>query len=116
MSSPRPGQATGPAEAGDVLAAMADPTRRQLLATLASSGAATATQLASGLPVTRQAVAKHLSVLKRAGLVTSERHGRDVRFTVQTGGLTRIAGWLEQLVAEWDTRLSAIKQVAETPD
>jgi len=116
MSSPRPGREPGPAELGVVFAAMADATRRQLLAALASAGSATATELAGGLPVTRQAVAKHLAVLKRAGLVTSERHGRDVRFAVQTGGLTKIAGWLEQLVAEWDTRLAAIKQIAEARD
>lgn len=116
MSSARPRPAPGPAEPGNVLAAIADPTRRQLLAALASSGSATATELAGGLPVTRQAIAKHLSVLKRASLVTSQRHGRDVRFTVQTGGLARTAGWIEGLVAEWDSRLAANKRIAETPE
>ena len=115
MSPPRPGEPRGPAEPGDVLAAMADPTRRQLLARLAASGSATATELAGSLPVTRQAIAKHLAVLSRAGLVTSERRGRDVRFAILTGGLTSTASWLEALAAEWDTRLAAIKQIAEAP-
>jgi DNA-binding transcriptional ArsR family regulator len=97
----------------DILAAMADPTRRQLLASLATSGPATATALARRLPITRQAVAKHLAVLLRAGLVTSSKHGRDVRFAVRTDALAQTADWLAQLAAEWDTRLAAIKRIAE---
>jgi DNA-binding transcriptional ArsR family regulator len=92
---------------------MADPTRRQLLAALAARGPATATALADGLPISRQAVAKHLAVLSEAGLVTSSRHGRDVRFAVRTSGLSEAAAWLAQLAAEWDTRLAAIRRIAE---
>jgi DNA-binding transcriptional ArsR family regulator len=113
VNPPRPGAARDPAEPRDVIAAMADPTRRQLLALLADSGPATATELAGCLPVTRQAVAKHLSLLSRAGLVSGERQGRDVRFAVVTGGLTSTASWLVGLAAEWDTRLAEIKQIAE---
>ena len=112
----RPGQATGPAKRDELLAAMADRTRRQLLATLARSGPATASTLASGLPISRQAVAKHLTVLQRAGLVTSSKHGRDVRFAVRTAALTETADWLASLAAEWDGRLAAIKRIAETPE
>ena len=115
MTSPRPGGAADPAEPDEVLAAMADPTRRRLLATLAASGPATATELADTLPITRQAIAKHLAVLGRAGLVSSSKHGRDVRFAVQASGLAQAADWLGQLAAEWDTRLTAIKRMAETP-
>jgi DNA-binding transcriptional ArsR family regulator len=97
----------------DILAAMADPIRRQLLASLATSGPATATALAHRLPISRQAVSKHLAVLRRAGLVTSSKHGRDVRFAVRTDTLARTADWLAQLAAEWDTRLAAIKRIAE---
>lgn len=116
MTRPVPGQVPGPAGAGDpgdVLAAMADPTRRQLLGALAARGPATATELASGLPITRQAVTKHLTALSRAGLVTSSKHGRDVRFEVTTGSLAQTADWLAGLAAEWDARLSAIKRIAE---
>jgi DNA-binding transcriptional ArsR family regulator len=101
---------------GDVLVAMADPTRRELLGTLAAHGPATATELAGGLPITRQAVAKHLAALSRAGLVASSKHGRDVRFEVRTATLAQAAQWLAGLAAEWDTRLAAIKRIAESND
>jgi DNA-binding transcriptional ArsR family regulator len=126
MTSLAPGQATGPAEqaaadrpgrpapAGEVLAAMADPTRRQILAELAARGPATATELAGGLPITRQAVAKHLGALSQAGLVVSSKHGRDVRFEARTENLAETADWLTQLAAEWDARLTAIKRIAES--
>jgi DNA-binding transcriptional ArsR family regulator len=97
----------------DLLAAIADPTRRQLLDSLASQGSRTASELAAGLPISRQAVAKHLAVLGQAGLVTSARHGRDVRFTVRTRELVIAAGWLTGLAAEWEARLQAIKRIAE---
>jgi DNA-binding transcriptional ArsR family regulator len=113
MISPRPGWPASPAEPDDILAAMADPTRRQLLATIAASGPATATELAEGLPISRQAIAKHLAVLRGAGLVTSFKDGRDVRFEVRTLLLAQTAGWLGALATEWDARLEAIKRIAE---
>jgi DNA-binding transcriptional ArsR family regulator len=97
----------------ELLSAMADPTRRQLLATLAAGGPATASRLADGLPISRQAVVKHLAVLHRAGLVTSSKHGRDVRFDVRTARLAQTADWLMALAAQWDSRLAAIKRIAE---
>jgi DNA-binding transcriptional ArsR family regulator len=93
---------------------MADPTRRELLATLAVRGPATASSLAADLPITRQAVAKHLAILQRAGLVTSTKHGRDVRFDVRTDRLTQTADWLAALATQWDRRLAAIKRLAES--
>ena len=99
---------------GGILAAMADPTRRRLLEELASAGAATATTLAGQLPVTRQAVVKHLAVLSRADLVTGRRQGREVRYEVRTGPLATTAAWLAGLAAEWDQRLAAIKRIAES--
>jgi DNA-binding transcriptional ArsR family regulator len=114
MTSPRPGWEPGPAEPDDILAAMADPTRRQLLETLAASGPATATELAVGLPVSRQAIAKHLTVLRSAGLVVKHKEGRDVRFAVRTQGLTHTAAWLAALATEWDDRLAAIRRIAES--
>lgn len=97
-----------------VLAVMADPTRCRLLEELATGGAATATTLAARLPVTRQAVVKHLGVLARAGLVTGSREGREVRYAVHTGPLASAADWLAGLAAEWDQRLAAIKRIAES--
>ena len=94
---------------------MADPTRRRLLDLLAAGGPATASKLAACLPISRQAVAKHLAVLSRAGLVTSSRHGRDVRFAIRIDSLSQTADWLAGLAAEWDDRLAAIKRIAEDP-
>jgi DNA-binding transcriptional ArsR family regulator len=94
-------------------AAVADPTRRRLLDALLARGEATATTLAGDLPITRQAVAKHLSVLERAGLVDSRRQGREVRYAVRPERLDAAAEWLTRVAAEWDDRLGAIKRLAE---
>jgi DNA-binding transcriptional ArsR family regulator len=97
----------------DVFAALADPTRWRVLSLLAERGEATATTLAGDLPVSRVAVIKHLTVLDRAGLVESRRHGREVRYSVKPERLTATARRLEALAGEWDARLAAIKRLAE---
>ncbi|MDX3114746.1 MULTISPECIES: metalloregulator ArsR/SmtB family transcription factor [Streptomyces] len=97
----------------DVLVALADPIRREVLAVLARDGAATSTSLAAGLPVTRQAVAKHLAVLDRAGLVRAHRTGREVRYEADLRPLRRATRWMDALAAQWEHRLDAIKDLAE---
>ena len=97
----------------DVLAALADPTRRRLLDVLAARGEATATMLATDLPVSRQAVVKHLAVLGAAGLVSSGRAGREVRYSVRSERLDATARWMAGLASQWDARLAAIKRIAE---
>ena len=78
----------------DVFTALADPTRRRVLDLLAEHGHGTATTLAAELPVSRPAVIKHLAVLDRAGLVAAQRHGREVRYVVQSAPLRRRRrGW-----------------------
>lgn len=106
----------GVAAVDSVLTALADPTRRQLLDLLAARGEATATTLAERLPVTRQAVVKHLAVLDAAGLVTSGRVGREVRYAVQPAALDATARWMASLAADWDRRLARIKRVAEAAE
>ncbi|MFF3109051.1 ArsR/SmtB family transcription factor [Kitasatospora sp. NPDC057904] len=107
----------GAAEAVDtVLAALADPTRRRLLELLAAQGEATATTLARHLPVSRQAVVKHLAVLDAAGLVTGGRIGREVRYTVRPAALDATARWMASLAADWDRRLAHIKHLAEAAE
>ncbi|SEF36149.1 DNA-binding transcriptional regulator, ArsR family [Amycolatopsis pretoriensis] len=96
-----------------VLAALADPTRRRLLDLLAAHGQATATTLAAGLPVSRQAVVKHLTVLDAAGLVSAVKAGREVRYAVRPEALDATARWMAALAAEWDRRLAKIKRFAE---
>jgi DNA-binding transcriptional ArsR family regulator len=107
----------GAVEAVDtVLVALADPTRRQLLDLLAVQGEATATTLAERLPVSRQAVVKHLAVLAAAGLVSGSRVGREVRYTVRPAALDATARWMAALAVDWDRRLANIKRVAEAAE
>ena len=98
----------------EVLAALADPTRWRLLDDLAAHHGATATTLAADLPVTRQAVVKHLAVLERAGLVSARRAGREMRYTVHAERLDETARWMAAAARRWDDRLAAIKAIAET--
>lgn len=102
-------------DVGTVLLAMSDPTRRRVLEALAEEGTASATLLAGRLPVSRQAVVKHLRVLEDAGLVSGARAGREVRYEVRPEPLDASARWLADLAATWDRRLSALKRAAETP-
>jgi DNA-binding transcriptional ArsR family regulator len=97
-----------------VLVALADPTRRRVLDAVAVHGVTTATRIAAELPVSRQAVVKHLVVLDRAGLVTGRREGREVLYVVQPEQLDATAQWIAGLAAEWDRRLARIKRLAET--
>ena len=100
-----------PTDAGTVLAALADPTRRDVLAAVAArSGTATATDLATELPVTRQAIAKHLAVLANAGLVTSVRQGREARYHVVAGSLRPASDWIQRTEASWSRRVDRLQQ------
>jgi ArsR family transcriptional regulator, cadmium/lead-responsive transcriptional repressor len=101
------------AEADDLWSAVADPTRRRVLDVLLDRGEATATIVAGELPVTRQAVAKHLAVLGRAGLVEGRRQGREMRYAVRPQRLDAAARSMASVAAEWDARLAAIKRIAE---
>lgn len=109
MSPPQPAQnpAHPTASADAVFAALADPTRRAVLSRLASAPA-TATELAAGLPITRQAIAKHLAVLADAGLVEAHRHGRETRYHVTPEPLSAAMGWMVEVGAAWDRRLARL--------
>jgi len=100
-------------EADRLWAALGDPMRIRLLDLLLERGEATASTLASALPITRQGVSKHLAILERDGLVTSHRTGREVRYAVRAGGLGQARAALAQIAARWDTRLIAVKKMAE---
>jgi DNA-binding transcriptional ArsR family regulator len=96
-----------------VFEALADPNRRRLLAALASSPA-TATELAGGLPISRQAVVKHLSALTDAGLLERERRGREVRYRVTPQPLSDAVGWIAEVGGQWDNRLAALARTFST--
>lgn len=97
----------------ELWSAIGEPSRRMVLDVLLARGQATATYLAGELPVTRQAVAKHLAVLERAGLVEGKRHGREIRYEVRPERLDEAAQIMTRLAARWDARLLAIKRLAE---
>jgi len=93
---------------GPVFAALAHDTRRRVVQTLASGRGATATSLAADLPMTRQAVAKHLAALQRAELVRSARRGRETVYELKPGPLGEAASWLATVGGEWDERLERL--------
>jgi DNA-binding transcriptional ArsR family regulator len=101
------------AAAEEVLTGLADPMRRRILDALAAHGTATATALAAELPISRQAVMKHLALLDRIGLVAGQRAGREMRYEPRPDRLTATAHWMAALATEWDRRLRLIKQIAE---
>ncbi len=98
----------------ELWSAIGDPTRRRMLDLLLAGGYGTATTLSEHLPVTRQAVAKHLSVLDRVGLVHATPAGRERRYQVDAAQLARAVAQLESVGSTWDGRLRRIKQIAET--
>jgi DNA-binding transcriptional ArsR family regulator len=97
----------------ELFSALGDPTRWQVLATLAERGEGSATALAAGLPVSRPAVIKHLTVLDRVGLVESRRVGREVLYTPRPERLEETARLIAALASRWDRRLAALKALAE---
>ncbi len=98
----------------ELFGALADGTRRRILDVLAARGDATATTLADHVPVSRQAVVKHLAVLEDARLVRGRRQGREMRYEVQPERLAVTARWMARLAADWDRRLAAIRDLAES--
>jgi ArsR family transcriptional regulator, cadmium/lead-responsive transcriptional repressor len=93
-----------------VFSALSDPTRRQVIERLVARGGASATELAEELPVSRQAIAKHLLALNEAGLVTSEQSGRQKRYRLTPQPMGEVVGWMDEVGAQWDSRLGALRR------
>ncbi len=96
-----------------VFTALTDPSRRAVLTVVAHQGGASASDIASKLPISRQAVMKHLAVLEDSGLVRRERAGRAIRYVVVPDALYAASTWLRDLAASWDDRLDALRSAAE---
>jgi DNA-binding transcriptional ArsR family regulator len=103
-----------PQRAEAVFEALADATRRQVVRRLAEAGPATATELAGDLPITRQAVAKHLAALAHAGLVSSDRQGRETRYQLTPEPLAAAVSWMASVGSQWDDRLDALQRYLES--
>jgi DNA-binding transcriptional ArsR family regulator len=97
-------------QADAVFGALGDPTRRNLLARLGERGEASATELARDLPVTRQAVQKHLLTLSDAGLVAARRSGREVLYRPTPAPMSDAMAWMAEVGAQWDERLAALER------
>ena len=99
-------------DVGAVFSALADPTRREVVRSLAAQPGLTASYLAGELPMTRQAVSKHLHALSGAGLVQAHREGRETRYTLTPAPLAEAIDWMTAVGAQWDDRLARLAQRA----
>ncbi|MCL2581294.1 MAG: metalloregulator ArsR/SmtB family transcription factor [Streptosporangiales bacterium] len=101
-------------QAGDELwSAIGDPSRREVIDLLTGHGPASASWLAGRVPFSRQAVAKHLAVLERAGLVARRKEGREVLYRIDAARLEAATREMAEVAAQWDRRLRAVKRLAE---
>jgi DNA-binding transcriptional ArsR family regulator len=96
-----------------LFAALGDATRLALVSRLARRGPASATALAAEAPVTRQAIHQHLEVLASAGLVRSERRGRERIWEVEPSGVGEVRAWVEEISAQWDDALERLREHVE---
>jgi DNA-binding transcriptional ArsR family regulator len=108
-----PSSARSDAAAGAVFAALADPTRRRVVSALTERETVTASSLAGELPMSRQAVAKHLALLDEVGLVAGERAGRETRYRLTPGPLSDAMAWMADAGARWDDRLARLQHRLE---
>jgi DNA-binding transcriptional ArsR family regulator len=101
---------------GPCFAALADPTRRSVLEALLRDGTTSVPSLTAELPISRQAIAKHLATLGEAGLVErAPTPGREVRYRLRDGGLDPATAWMHATETAWDDRLTRLKQALERP-
>lgn len=99
---------------GAIFAALSDATRRTVIATLLAEGEVSVPMLTERLPITRQAVAKHLATLDASGLVEPARgRGREVRYRLRPGALAPVSAWVREAETAWDARLARLKGAAE---
>ena len=99
-------------ECVSVFAALGDPMRLQLLARMGNGGSIT--ELAAGLPITRQAVTRHLRVLEQADLIKAQKVGREMHFTASPDRLVEAKGWLDDVARQWDGALGRLKDHVES--
>lgn len=97
----------------NIFAALADPTRRQLIISLAKDSPKTATQLAKEYPITRPGIIKHLNVLEEAGLVKIYQKGRDKRYVLSPEAFNELEAWLDEINSIWEGNLLRLKALLE---
>jgi DNA-binding transcriptional ArsR family regulator len=102
--------ATTAAGVDEVFSALSDPTRREVMALIDRRGEASATAIAAELPVSRQAIQKHLTSLAAAGLVADRRAGREVLYRLTPAPMSEAMGWMASVGGQWDERLGALRR------
>ncbi|NWK95701.1 transcriptional regulator [Sphingobium lactosutens] len=103
-------------EPAHLFAALGDPTRLGLVTRLSDGSERSIVQLGEGLPMSRQAVAKHLDVLHGAGLLHRRKSGREVHYALRRDAIEAARGWLDQVNAQWDGTLARLKAMVEEGD
>ncbi len=96
-----------------VVSALADPQRRAVLQELATGGGQSASRLARGMPISRQAIVKHLDLLDRAELVSAHKQGREIIYVARPAQLEQAGHALQAIAADWDGKLALLKRMAE---
>jgi DNA-binding transcriptional ArsR family regulator len=96
-----------------VFSALSDPTRREVMRVISSEGEASASELAHRVPVSRQAIVKHLAMLSDAGLVSADKHGRHKRYRLTPQPFGEAMSWMADVGAEWDDRLDALQRLLQ---
>ena len=94
-----------------IFAALSDRSRREVMSFISEFGQASASELAEQMPISRQAIVKHLAALADAGLVSAEREGRQVRYRLTPEPLNEAMRWMAEVGAEWDDRLRALERM-----
>ena len=97
----------------EVLAALGEPVRLELVERLAEGGPMTLTRLITGLPLTRQGVRRHVQVLEEAEVVFLSKQGREQIATLNLGALLESRAWMEGLARQWETRLERLRSIVE---
>jgi len=111
---PRPRERTKDiAQAAPVFAALGDPVRLQIVSRLCREGRLSITQLTDGSRISRQAITKHLNALSAAGLIESERCGRERRWQIQIQRLHEVRNYLDQISAQWDQAIDRLRALVE---
>jgi DNA-binding transcriptional ArsR family regulator len=98
-----------------IFSALSDGSRRDVMTHISTLGEASASELAERMPISRQAIVKHLASLADAGLVAAERRGRQVRYRLTPAPLNDATRWLAEVGAEWDDRLKALERMLGGP-
>lgn len=97
----------------NVFAALGEPTRMQLLGQLADGVPKSIARLAEGMPISRQALTKHLRVLETAGLASATPHGRETLFRIDPAGLLAAEAWIDTVATQWDAAIDRLKRHVE---